>query len=405
MQSPLPLLGALLVASSVGLGCVSSHSIEYSVETPSFTKLETRTLDDGSELSVELRRTNRGASKVDRTVSRPRTVAYLGVSAEQLDELAAAAIGAEPFSGARVTLVADGDPADRAGLRVGDLLLSIGGKAIVDGPSTGSNLVEVIQSFSPGDTVELEIQRPSRVQLEDGVLARLDPMLLTVELSDWEVTESETQSTTLEASELVEAMTGLRAAQLPGELAGELFGDAQGQVLILSVGTGTPAYRAGLRAGDRVTHIDGVAATSLDQLRIAVLARGEGRGYSIQTEEVDPGHRAAPRDEAIEIDVTGALGAYSTTLDVREDLDRRSDVDIPILLEYESSVVGRRWSFLDFIFQFGANYKGRYLPSETREPARYSDFSMLPFGAFEVERSPEQSRYRMFWLINWSSSN
>ena len=58
-------------------------------------------------------------------------------------------------AGARIEGVTDGGPADLAGLRAGDIILSVDGRRIVN----GIDLVVQVRSRAPGDTVELLVER------------------------------------------------------------------------------------------------------------------------------------------------------------------------------------------------------------------------------------------------------
>ena len=172
-------------------------------------------------------------------------------------------------------------------------------------------------------------------------------------------------------------------------------------VLVAAVSPGSPAYRAGLRAGDRVVRLDGAAVTGLDDLRAAVAERARERGIALATDEDLRGLAARTVEGPLRVEVDGRLGRHSAKFDVHPSLGARSDFDIPILFERSSDASFTRWSFLDFIFQFGANYRGQYLDADTREPARATYFSMLPFGFFEVEKRPGWSRYCILWFIEW----
>jgi putative serine protease PepD len=68
--------------------------------------------------------------------------AYLGVSLED-------------DGAARLVNVVDGSPAARAGLRTGDVVVEVDGKAI----ETGDELREAIDAKKPGDELELKVQR------------------------------------------------------------------------------------------------------------------------------------------------------------------------------------------------------------------------------------------------------
>ena len=83
--------------------------------------------------------------------------------------------------GVIVTSVFEGDPAYQAGLKVGDIILKIGG-AVVDSPN---NLIRIIGTITPGQTINLDILRNGKgktvpVKLESkkkktSLLASLTP--------------------------------------------------------------------------------------------------------------------------------------------------------------------------------------------------------------------------------------
>ena len=91
------------------------------------------------------------------------THAYLGVS---LDTDAAEADGAKR-AGARITSVESGSPADKAGLKKGDVVIAIDGKTT----SQGSALTGYVRQYSANDKVKLAVIRDSKKQDIDVTLA------------------------------------------------------------------------------------------------------------------------------------------------------------------------------------------------------------------------------------------
>ncbi len=61
--------------------------------------------------------------------------------------------------GALITEVIEGSPADRAGLRVGDIIVEVDGQ-----PLEGAALGDILLGYDPGDMVELGIVRNGRVR-------------------------------------------------------------------------------------------------------------------------------------------------------------------------------------------------------------------------------------------------
>jgi putative serine protease PepD len=72
--------------------------------------------------------------------------------------------------GARVNDITDGSPADRAGMRSGDLITRIDGVEVAD----GIELIVRIRSYAPGDSVTLTVRREGRTEQIEVVLGRED---------------------------------------------------------------------------------------------------------------------------------------------------------------------------------------------------------------------------------------
>ncbi|OMG34538.1 S1C family serine protease [Actinomyces naeslundii] len=91
------------------------------------------------------------------------THAYLGVS---LDTDSATADG-EKRAGAKITSVEGGSPADKAGLKKGDVVIAIDGKTT----SQGSALTGYVRQYSANDKVKLTVIRDSKKQDIEVTLA------------------------------------------------------------------------------------------------------------------------------------------------------------------------------------------------------------------------------------------
>ena len=91
------------------------------------------------------------------------THAYLGVT---LDTAGATADG-EKRSGAKITSVESGSPADKAGLKTNDVVIAIDGKTTAQ----GSALTGYVRQYSANDKVKLTVIRDSKKQDIDVTLA------------------------------------------------------------------------------------------------------------------------------------------------------------------------------------------------------------------------------------------
>jgi serine protease DegQ len=92
---------------------------------------------------------------------------WLGVQMEEISPEQARALRLSDQTGALVTAVVPGGPAERAGLRRGDVVRMINGKPVTD----SGMLLREITSLAPGQTAELTISRNGKeqqVKLEVG---------------------------------------------------------------------------------------------------------------------------------------------------------------------------------------------------------------------------------------------
>lgn len=85
---------------------------------------------------------------------------YLGVEIASISRQQQQAMGLDSSRGAFVNGVTPGGPADRGGLRAGDIVLSLNGQAVVD----STDLTRRVGQARPGDNLRLEILRGGRRQ-------------------------------------------------------------------------------------------------------------------------------------------------------------------------------------------------------------------------------------------------
>ncbi len=85
---------------------------------------------------------------------------WLGVGIEPIAEELLADLEIPPGMGVYVNAVFEGDPADKAGVKVGDVILKIGGSPV----HSPGNMIRVIGAISPGQRVDLDIIREGRRQ-------------------------------------------------------------------------------------------------------------------------------------------------------------------------------------------------------------------------------------------------
>ncbi len=183
--------------------------------------------------------------------------ADLGLAVQPLDANLAEAFAVAQGAGALVRAVRPGSAAARAELAVGDILLELGGRPIrQEGDLRAQAAVTLL-----GDEVPFKALRDGRPV--EGILVF-----------------GEADRLRLAGAELARGLAGAEL-QSTGE-------DEQPEgVALLTVTPGSPAWRLGLRAGDRIVALDGVRVMAIPGF-VERLARSGGRlGLRIHREGRD----------------------------------------------------------------------------------------------------------------------
>ena len=89
---------------------------------------------------------------------------WLGVGIDPVSEEVAKRTKAQVGEGVIINSIFEGDPADIAGLKVGDIILKIGGSEI----NSPNSMIRVIGAITPGQTINLDILRKGEHKLGLG---------------------------------------------------------------------------------------------------------------------------------------------------------------------------------------------------------------------------------------------
>ncbi|TLM63945.1 MAG: DegQ family serine endoprotease [Deltaproteobacteria bacterium] len=185
------------------------------------------------------------------------TRGYLGVVVQPLTEELAQSFGLDRPHGALVSEVVKNSPAERAGLRRGDVILSFDGQSIDE----RNDLPKVVAAARVGKTARVAVFRDGReleLKVEVGRLS---------EEGD-EVAEPAGKGETL----------GLTVAALTPELARRYDFDPDSRgVLVTAVAPDSSAAGANLRPGDLVVEVDGREVDSVKSFEAAVGRATKGK--------------------------------------------------------------------------------------------------------------------------------
>jgi serine protease Do len=183
----------------------------------------------------------------------------IGVTIQSLNQSLAESFGLSKPSGALVSSVEKGGPADKAGLQPGDVIVKVDGKEVGD----SSDLPGLIGDLEPGTTARLEIVRGGKTR-ELG---------LTI--------ASAKETTVASASSPQQGRLGLAVRPLePDER--EQAGVSGGLVVEEANG---PAARAGIQPGDVILQVNGTPVKSVEQLRELIAKSSKHAAILLQRDD------------------------------------------------------------------------------------------------------------------------
>ncbi|REC96107.1 serine protease Do [Kushneria indalinina DSM 14324] len=170
---------------------------------------------------------------------------WLGVVIQPVSEDLADSFGLDRARGALIAEVAPDSPAEKSGLRSGDIILRAGDSDI----DTSDALPRLIGRVSPDDSIDLHVQRDGREQT------------IKVTVGQWPDSDSDTGEVSRADSDSI----GLAVSGLSAEQRQQLGIEAG--VLVQQVAQDSPAARAGLQPGDVVVELAGQPVDSVATLR------------------------------------------------------------------------------------------------------------------------------------------
>jgi len=179
----------------------------------------------------------------------------LGLGTQVLSPEIAKALGAEGRTGFRVTRVNKGSSAEKAGIKVDDLLLSVDGIALeASQPEDSEELSELIRQYEIGSTVKIALLRGKAKQVVQVKLTEPDP-------SPREMERYKDINFEFTARDLTSKDRALR----------NLDSKAKG-VWVEEVMSGGWAALGKLRTGDLILEINGKAVADVKELKQTLLA-------------------------------------------------------------------------------------------------------------------------------------
>jgi serine protease Do len=189
----------------------------------------------------------RGKGKVTR--------GYLGVLIQKVTPELAESLGMEKSQGALVANVSKDGPADKSGVKVGDVIVEFDGKEIRD-----SGELPIIVARTPVDKkVRMKVLR--------------DKKELTLNVAVGELKDEEVVASAPEKGEM-----GLTVQRLTPQIAESLGLEKAEGIVVSAVEPGSAADEAGIRRGDVIVEIDRKPIRNLDEYKKSIATVRKGKG-------------------------------------------------------------------------------------------------------------------------------
>lgn len=185
---------------------------------------------------------------------------WLGVSIQDVDDNSAKALGLDDARGALVANVTPGDPAEKGGVRAGDVIVAVDG---IDIENAG-DLTRKIGDLLPGVKITLSVWRQGRLSKVGVVLG---------ERNAEKVAQGQP-----EAGAAGEMILGLSVRPVSAEEAKVLEMDKPRGLLVLEVEDGSAAMESGVSAGDVIVEANGLPVNTVKALRDVVQGDAKAKG-------------------------------------------------------------------------------------------------------------------------------
>lgn len=180
----------------------------------------------------------------------------LGVNIQDVTEALAKSFGRKDAVGALVSQVIPGSPAEKAGVKAGDIILKFDGQEV----SGASHLKNLVGRIKPGSKAALTVFRDNKTQTIDVTIGEKTPQSFSSLKSSPETAESSSKE------------LGLELEPVPTAVAGKLGLKAGEGLRVKSVKSDGAGKTLGLREGDIILEVDSKPVTGLDAFNETVAA-------------------------------------------------------------------------------------------------------------------------------------
>ncbi|MEF2231724.1 MAG: Do family serine endopeptidase [Pseudodesulfovibrio sp.] len=186
---------------------------------------------------------------------------WLGVTIQAVSENDAKALGLDKAEGALIASVGKGHPADKAGVRQGDVILKVNGHVVRD----NNDLLRRIADLAPGEKARLSLWRDGKV------------VNRTVTLGERDEKNMAAMGPGQDAPQQAAAVLGMSLKPVTDQEARALGLEKTGGLLVVQVDQDSVAGEGGVRPGDVILQVNQEDVNSPEGLK-AIIQRDKQRG-------------------------------------------------------------------------------------------------------------------------------
>jgi serine protease Do len=184
------------------------------------------------------------------------TRGWLGITVQDITEEIATNMKLKNQKGALVSQVLEGEPGDKAGMKSGDVIINIDGKAISD----AKDLTKTVAGLKVGKKVQIKTLREGK------------EILLSVIIG-------ERKDTLTAKAEPIPDQLGMTVQEVTPEIERRLGRKVKGNVIITRVRSGSPADEAGLKVLDIILQINKTTIRSMKDYQNIISRKPENNSW------------------------------------------------------------------------------------------------------------------------------
>jgi len=212
-----------------------------------------------------------------------RGSSYLGIAVVEIDSDRAKALHLKEERGVEVTCLDPGSPAEKAGLKAGDVVLEYNGEHV----QGGEQFIRLVRETPAGHTAKLVVWRNGANETLTAAVGQRPPGAFAFQFNGEDFTQEMPPMPPTPVMPSIQIpdiprsfmtwgspVLGIESETLNPQLA-EYFGVKEG-VLVRSVTANSSAEKAGFKAGDVIIKVDGEKVTSPREIS-SILQAGRSR--------------------------------------------------------------------------------------------------------------------------------